>query len=189
MYFHLPQDYVAGMTLTIRTANDPKSLTPAVREVVRNLDSRLPIYGVMTLQEHMGYALMWTRMGAKLSTTFGLLALLLAATGLYSLMAYSVGQRTREIGIRMALGAQRSDVLRLVAVQGMRLAVAGIVVGIPLAFILTRVMSGLLYGVSAADPLIFIVVPVLLGAVAFLACYIPARRATRVDPMIALRYE
>jgi macrolide transport system ATP-binding/permease protein len=189
MYFHLPQDYEAGMTLLIRTANDPKSLTPAVREVVRNLDSRLPIYGVMTLQEHMGYALMWTRMGAKLSTTFGLLALLLAATGLYSLMAYSVGQRTREIGIRMALGAQRGDVLRLVAVQGMRLAVAGIVVGIPLAFVLTRVMSGLLYGVSAADPLIFIVVPVLLGAVALLACYIPARRATRVDPMIALRYE
>jgi predicted permease len=189
MYFHLPQDYTTGMTLLIRTANDPKSLTPAVREVVRSLDERLPLYGVMTLQEHMGYALMWVRMGAKLSTTFGLLALLLAATGLYSLMAYSVGQRTKEIGIRMALGAQRRDVLKLVAGQGMMLALAGILVGIPLAFILTRVMSGLLYGVGAGDPLIFIIVPLLLGSVALLACYFPARRATRVDPMIALRYE
>jgi putative ABC transport system permease protein len=189
MYFPLPQDYEPGMTLLIRTTNDPKSLTSAVRQEVKALDARLPVTGVMTLQEHMGYALMWTRMGAKLSTTFGLLALLLAATGLYSVMAYAVSQRTREIGIRMALGAQRSDVLRLVAGQGMILALTGVVIGLPLAFVLTRVMAGLLYGVSAGDPLIFFVVPVLLGAVALLACLIPARKATKVDPMTALRYE
>ena len=177
------------MTLLVRTASDPRGIVGSIRQQVQALDSRLPVYDIKTLKEHMTYALWTTRMGAELSTTFGLLALGLAATGLYSVMAYSVSQRTREIGIRMALGAQRRDVLRLVAGQGMTLALVGVATGLSVAFVATRILSSLLYGVSATDTVIFTGIPLLLAAVAFVACYIPARKATKVDPMVALRYE
>jgi macrolide transport system ATP-binding/permease protein len=189
MYLPMLQNYRPGMTLLVRTSVDPQGVVGSIRQQVQALDSRLPVYDIKTLQEHMTYALWTTRMGAELSTTFGLLALLLAATGLYSVMAYSVSQRTREIGIRMALGAQRRDVLRLVTGQGMTLALAGVVTGLVVAFVATRILSSLLYGVSATDTVIFTGIPLLLTAVALVACYIPARKATKVDPMVALRYE
>jgi predicted permease len=189
MYLPVLQNYRPGMTLVVRTMGDPKGIVSGVRQQVQALDSRLPVYDIKTMKEHMTYALWTTRMGAELSTTFGLLALLLAATGLYSVMAYSVSQRTREIGIRMALGAQQHDVLRLVAGQGMTLALVGVVIGLSVAFVATRILSSLLYGVSATDTVIFTGIPLLLAAVAFVACYIPARKATKVDPMVALRYE
>ena len=149
----------------------------------------MPIYGTKTMKEHMTWALWGTNMAATLSATFGFVALLLAATGIYSLMAYSVSQRTREIGIRMALGAQGRDVLKLVTGQGMMLTLIGLAIGLVLAFIVTRILSSLLYGVSATDAMVFAGVPVLLAAVAWIACYIPAWKATKVDPMVALRYE
>ena len=190
-YMYLPhaQSYEGGMTLMIRTSNDPRNIVSAVRQVTMQLDTRLPLYRIMTLKEHVGYALMFPRMGAKLAITFGLLAMLLAATGIYSVMAYSVSQRTKEIGIRMALGAQRSDVLRLITVQGMTLALLGIIIGLAIAFASSRIFASFLYGVSATDLATFTGVAGLLSLIAFIACFIPARRATRVDPMVALRYE
>src|SRR5262249_1111861 len=142
-----------------------------------------------TLQTHSGVPLFLDRIAVTFLSAFGLLALALAAIGLYGVMAYSVAARTREIGIRMALGAQTGDVLKQGIKQGMILAVIGVAIGLGGAFAFTRLMESLLYGVSATDSLTFTLVSLLLVAVALLACYIPARRATKVDPMIALRYE
>jgi ABC-type antimicrobial peptide transport system permease subunit len=149
----------------------------------------MPVFDVKTLTDHMGIALMLARVAATLLGGFGLIALGLAAVGIYGVMSYSVAARTREIGIRMALGAQARDVLSLVVRQGMVLAMVGVVIGLVIALVLTRVMVGLLYGVSATDPVTFAVISLVLSGVALAACFIPARRATRVDPMIALRYE
>jgi predicted permease len=189
MYLPMMQSYRPAMTLVVRTAGDPTGIVSAVRHEVQSLEARLPVYDIKTMKEHMTYALWATDMGAKLSTAFGLLALLLAATGLYSVMAYSVSQRTKEIGIRMALGAQASDVLKLVTKQGMALALIGVAIGLAGAFVATRILSSLLYGVGVNDAVTFIGIPLLLAVVALVACYIPARRATKVDPMVALRYE
>jgi putative ABC transport system permease protein len=188
-YYPMRQRRPAGMTLLVRTSGDPSALINAVRAHIQSLDRRMPIFAVKTLPEHMTWALWAPRMAASLSLAFGLVALLLSAVGLYSVMAYVVSQRTREVGIRMALGAQRRDVLRLMAAYGMSLALVGLAIGLTLAFALARALSVVLIGISVYDLTIFLTVPVLLALVAAAACFFPARRATKVDPLVALRYE
>jgi predicted permease len=175
--------------LVIRTSVAPSSLVPAVRQAIREVDPNQPVANVRTMDEVLGRVTAQRTLGMQLLTAFAALGLLLAALGIYGVLSYFVVQHTPEIGVRMALGAQRSDVLKLVIGRGMKLALAGIVVGLFGALLLTRAMSRLLFGVSAIDPLTFAGVAALLALVAFLACYIPARRATKVDPMVALRYE
>jgi putative ABC transport system permease protein len=160
-----------------------------VRAQIQSLEPNMAITNVQTVKEIVSQGLWAPRMGAGLLTVFGGLALILAAVGVYGVLSYSVSQQTREIGIRMSLGAQQNQVLRLVIGQGIRLAVAGLALGLLVAFALTRVLSSLLFGVSTHDPVTFGGVSLVLVSVAILACYIPARRATRVDPIIALRYE
>jgi ABC-type antimicrobial peptide transport system permease subunit len=175
--------------LVIRPSVDPASLVGAVRNEAQALDRRVPLFGVKTMAQHKTFALWAPNMAATFSLAFGALALLLSAVGLYSVMAYVVSQRTREVGIRMALGANRADVMKLITKQGMLLAIVGVALGFVLALALAQVISSLLIGVSGYDVSTFIVVPVLLTAVALVACYLPARRATKVDPLVALRYE
>ena len=175
--------------LVIRTTVEPSSLVPAVRQAIREVDPNQPVANVRTMDEVLGRVTAQRRLGMQLLTAFAALGLLLAALGIYGVLSYFVVQHTPEIGVRMALGAQPADVLKLVIGRGMKLALAGVVVGLFGAFVLTRAMSSLLYGVSAIDPLTFAGVAALLTLVAFLACYLPARRATKVDPMVALRYE
>ena len=179
----------SGATFEVRTAADPQALLPAIRRVVAQLNENMPLFQVTTESQQIDRLLFQERLVARLSAFFGLLALVLACIGLYGLLSYEVSRRTREIGIRMALGAQERDVLRLVVKQGLALAVVGAVVGIGVALGVTRYLTSMLYGVHANDPVTIGVVAVLLALVALAACYIPARRATRVDPMVALRYE
>ncbi|HMV82589.1 MAG TPA: ABC transporter permease [Blastocatellia bacterium] len=188
-YFPFAQQYNSGMTLHLRAAAGPESLLAAVQQQIRSLDARLPIYQVKTLDAYWRDALFTRRLQTFLIGGFGLLALVLAALGLYGVLAFSVAQRTREIGIRMALGAQGRDVLRLVVGQGIKLVALGAALGLAGAFAATRVLKSLLYGISPTDPPTFISVPLVLLTVALLACWIPARRATKVEPMIALRCE
>jgi predicted permease len=188
-YYPLTQRRLDGMSLVVRSSVDPRGLVGTIRNEVQTLDRRVPIYAVRTMQEHLTYALWAPNMAASLSLAFGLLAALLSAVGLYSVMAYVVSQRTREVGIRMALGANRAHVMKMITKQGMWLAAVGVVIGLVLALALVRVLSAVLIGVSGYDLGIFLLVPALLGAVALLACYLPARRATKVNPLIALRYE
>ncbi len=180
---------IGDMFFSIRTAGDPIALTTAVRDSVREVDDNLPITRVKTQVAQSNEALLQERLFASLLSFFGGLAVMLAAIGLYGVMAYSVAQRTQEIGIRMALGAQTTNVLRLVIWQGMKLVVAGLVIGAGGAYALKQVIESQLYGVKANDPVTLVVVGVLLLLIALVACYIPARRATKVDPMVALRYE
>jgi ABC-type antimicrobial peptide transport system permease subunit len=168
---------------------NPSSLIPQVRSVVAQLDANLPVNRVKTESQQIESQLMAERLIAKLSSLFGALALLLSCIGLYGLMAYEVSRRTHEIGIRVALGARSADVLRLVIGQGLALAATGAAIGIAAALGVTRFLSSILYGVKPADPLTFAAVTFCLVAIALLACYIPARRAMQVDPMVALRYE
>ena len=188
-YFAMNQWRPSTMALVIRGSVDPRSLVSAVRSEVQALDRRVPVSGVKTMAEHKTYALWAPNMAASLSLAFAMVAILLSAVGLYSVMAYVVSQRTREVGIRMALGANRGDVMKMITKQGMRLAVVGVVIGLLLALALAQVLSSLLIGVSGYDVMTFVLVPLLLAAVALLACYLPARRATKVDPLVALRYE
>src|SRR5712692_230855 len=189
IYLSLKQHYAPATTLHVRTKGDPSAVISTVRSAVQSLDTSLPLVGVNTMSEVLDLSLWAARMGAGLLGVFGLLALVLASVGIYGVMSYSVSQRTQEFGIRVALGAQRGDVLRLVVRQGLVLTFIGVAVGLAAAFTLLHGISKLLYGVSATDPVTFAGVPALLGAVALLACYVPARRATRVDPLVALRYE
>jgi len=189
VYFPLAQYYSPQMTLVARTAGDPWQALAGVRSKVRALDGTLPLFDQETLVTHSGVALFLDRLAVIFLSVFGLLALALGALGLYGVLAYAVAQRTHEIGVRMALGAQAKDVLKLVVTQGMVLAMIGVAVGLLAAFALTRLMASLLFGVSPTDPLTFAVIALFLTAVALLACWIPARRATKVDPMVALRYE
>ncbi|MGA2901195.1 MAG: ABC transporter permease [Candidatus Acidiferrales bacterium] len=189
LYMPLQQSRSSDMFLVLRSAIDPASLTPAVRDAVAAIDKDQPVFNVNTMKQLVDDSVATRHITLVLLGLFSGLALLLAAIGIYGVISYSVQQRTHEIGIRMALGAQRRDVLRLVVGQGVRLAALGIAIGIAAAFGLTRLMASLLFGVGAYDPVAFMAAALLLLLVAIAACYIPARRAIAVDPMVALRYE
>lgn len=189
VYQPVLQSYDPKMTLVVRTTGEPQALAPAVREQIRALDPKLPITDVKTFRDQLDLSLFPSRVAAWTLGGFGVLALLLAAIGIYGVVSYSVAQRTQEIGVRMALGARRKDVLRLVLGQGLFVIAFGLAVGLLLAFASTRLISGFLYGVGATDLLTFCGVPLLLGTVALGASYIPAWRATKVDPLVALRHE
>ncbi|HEY7543742.1 MAG TPA: FtsX-like permease family protein, partial [Blastocatellia bacterium] len=189
VYTSLLQSYESYNILVVRTETNPQAVVGAIRSEVQKLDPNLPLYDIKTIEEHMGVSLFPARVAATLLGSFGLLALLLAAIGIYGVTAYSVAQRTREMGIRRALGATPMMVFRLILRQGMKLALTGLGIGLGIAFALTRLMESVLYGVSATDPMAFFGVSVVLMLVILFACFIPARRATKVDPMIALRYE
>ncbi len=175
--------------LLVRTTAKPETVIGAIRGEFRNLDPNLPVTDVKTLTEHMNLSLFPARAFAALLAAFGLLALALAAIGIFGVMSYAVSQRTREIGIRMALGAGAKEIFKLIVGRGLLLTLIGVGAGLVLAFVVTRFLSSLLYNVSAIDPLTFVGVTLMLVAVAFLACYFPARRAMKTDPMVALRCE
>lgn len=193
MYFPFSQithnPWFIPRDLAIRTSGDPMSLIGSVRQAIREVDPDQPVSNIATMGELLGEEAAQRRMGMIMLTAFAALALLLASLGIYGVLAYFVTQHTNEIGVRLALGATPRDILFLVLRKGMALTLAGVVIGLAASFALTRLMTSLLFGVKAADPLTFVAVPLLLGAVALLACSIPARRATKVDPMVALRYE
>jgi putative ABC transport system permease protein len=185
----LQHDYVLSPSITVRAGSDPKQMISSVREVLSQIDKNIPMARVMTMDEIMSSSVAQPRLEAILLGFFGSLALLLAGIGIYGVIAYSVSQRTSEIGVRMALGASRLSVLRMVLGQGLRLTALGLGIGLLLALLLTRLMARILFAISPTDPATFTAIVVLLGTIALLACYLPARRATRVDPMVALRYE
>jgi predicted permease len=184
-YRQLPRE----MALLLRSAVEPANLAPALRNAVREIDPALPVYDVMTMNERLSNSVAARRFNLLLLGGFAALALLLAGVGVYGVISYVVTQRTHEIGIRMALGAQSADVVRLFIKQGMAMVIFGVALGLIGAFALTRVMKSLLFDVSAIDPLTFACVALLLSLVALAACYLPARRASRIDPLASLRRE
>jgi len=190
-YFALGQ--MAGryrrMNIAVRTSVDPKSLVPSIQKAIREVDTNQPVYQIQTLDELIKDSVGTRRFALLILVLFASLALVLAATGIYGVISYSVAQRTQEIGIRVALGARVADVLLLVVGQCMRLALTGVVIGLVAALALTHLMTSLLFGVTPTDASTFIAVSLSLLLVALLACYIPARRATKIDPLTALRYE
>lgn len=177
------------MTLVVRTSGDPEALGPVLRKEVLSVDPAQPVYEVQTMQTVIGKAVSYQRLNMQLLGIFATLAMILAVIGIYSVMSYQVSQHTHEIGIRMALGAQPWHVLRLILREGLTLTLIGVVLGVAGAFALTRLLASLLFGVRASDPLTYVMVSLLLIFVALLACILPARRATKVDPLIALRYQ
>jgi predicted permease len=189
VFFPYEQSPRNFMSLVVRTTSDPSRMIAGVRDQVLAIDKDQPVFDIKTMEQRLSKTVAQSRFIMLLLGVFSALALILAAVGIYGVMAYVVSLRTHEIGIRMALGAQGRDVLRMVVRQGMTLVLIGVAIGLVAAFALTRLMSSLLYGVTATDPLTFITVALVLGMVALLAIFIPARRATRVDPMEALRYE
>jgi predicted permease len=177
------------MTLVVHTSSDPKNLIAAVRSEIHEMDKDQAVYNIVTMERLLADSISLRRFSMLLLMIFAGVALLLAGVGIYGVISYSVTQRTHEIGVRMALGASRRDIIRLVVRQGMTMTLAGVGIGLVATFALTRVMESLLFGVSATDPATFIIISVVLTCVALGACFVPARRATRVDPMVALRYE
>jgi putative ABC transport system permease protein len=177
------------LKLAVRTAVDPATLVPAIRAQARAIDAEQPTYNVATLEQALSDSVSPQRLNVLLLGIFAFLALALATVGIYGVMAFSVTQRRNEIGIRMALGADQGDVLRLVVGQGLRLTATGVVVGLTGAWALARFLTSFLFGVRPTDIATYVVVSLALASVSLLACYIPARRATKVDPMVALRYE
>jgi macrolide transport system ATP-binding/permease protein len=189
MYLPFLQNYDAEHTLIVRTKSDPAVMLSTVQRELQVIDKDVQGFFARTLIEHMGFSLLPARLAATLFGIFGLLALTLAVIGVYGVVSYAVSQRTREIGLRIALGAESTDILKLVMGQGMISVLAGVGVGLIAAFALTRIFSSLLFGLSATDPATFTLISLIMTSVALAACALPARRATRVDPMIALRYE
>ena len=177
------------MTVYIRTTASPEVLEEPIRRAIQSVDPDLPVFAVRSLRGIISDSLAPRRFAMQILGFFAATAMVLAALGIYGVMAYFVSQRVREIGVRMALGAQRADVMKLIVWKGMSLALVGVVVGLVAALALARLISGLLFGVSATDPLTIAAFTLLLALVAFLANYIPANRAAKVDPMVALRYE
>ncbi|HKQ09541.1 MAG TPA: ABC transporter permease [Blastocatellia bacterium] len=177
------------MSLTVRTSGEPLELAKVIRQEVGTLDPNVPVAGVRTMEQILATVTVQPRFNMILLGIFAAVALAMASVGIYGVLSYAVTQRTHEIGIRLALGARQGDVLKMVVSQGMVLALTGMAIGVASSFALTRLMTGLLYGVSATDPMTFAAIALLLAGVALLACYLPARRASKVDPMIALRYE
>ncbi len=191
-YFCLPRSqdkFEKSSNLVVRTAGDPRTIMAPLLEEIRQVDPNLPVSNMVTMDQFLEYSLAGAKGTATLVGIFGLVALTLAMVGVYGVMSFSVSQRTREFGIRMALGARRGEILKMVLSQGMRLTLIGVIVGMAIAFGVTRVIAGLLYEVSVLDPFVFTFVSLALVAISALACYVPARWATRVDPMAALRYE
>jgi len=189
MYVPFAQAPLYGGEVVVRSSLSPASVAAGIREAVRSIDKNLPVTDIEPLNDALGQSISQERFRTFLLGSFSAIALALAAVGIFGVISYSTSQRTHEIGIRMALGARRSDVLRLILGQGTKLALFGLGIGIVAAFLLMRLMSSLLYGVSAMDPLTFACVTIILLSVALTACYIPARRATRVNPVVALRHE
>lgn len=185
----ISQAYSGTTSVIVRTDSDPQKMLALIRKEVQQLDTNMPLSSAKTLAERLALPLLPARIAASLFASFGMLALALAAIGIYGIMSYSVSRRTHEIGVRVALGAQASDVLKLILGQGMTPVLIGVVIGLSSALLLARLMKSLLFGMSAADPLTYTGVAALLTCVALLACYIPARRATKIDPMQALRNE
>ena len=181
--FAIPRD------LVVQTDGNPLSLAASVRSEIWKIDSDLPLFRVQTMEQILSQSVAGQLFNMLLLTLFAAVALVLASVGIYGVMSYDTARRTREIGIRMALGASATDVLGAMMGRGLLMTVAGVALGLAGALALTRVMTGLLFGVSATDPLTFALIALLLTAVSLVACFIPARRATKVDPMIALRYE
>jgi putative ABC transport system permease protein len=179
----------SNMELLVKSSSDPVALTGSIRNAVASIDRDQPVFGIVSMNQLMRDWTSTRRITLVLLAMFSGLALILAAIGIYGVISYGVALRTQEIGIRMALGAQKRDVLGMVMKQGAKLALIGVVIGVIAALALTRLLSSMLFSVSASDPIVFICVPVLLILVTLVACYIPAMRAMRVDPMVALRYE
>jgi putative ABC transport system permease protein len=189
VYFPYPQMAAPSMSLVVRTASDPLSLAGAVKSQIQMIDKDLPIDEAKTMQQLLAESISGRRFNMLLLTVFAVVALVLAIVGIYGVMSYTVTQRTHEIGIRVAIGAQSRDVFRMVIGQGMMLAMIGVAFGLIGAFGLTRLMTTMLFGVEPTDPATFVSIALLLTAVALVACYIPGRRATKVNPLVALRYE
>jgi putative ABC transport system permease protein len=189
--YYVPQTQVpfSQMVTVVKTTGEPRALIPAATKEVGTMDSDLPLFGTKSMEEYLSASVAAPRFNTTLLTIFASVALVLTIVGLYGVMSYSVAQRTNEIGIRLALGAQSRDVLLMIVKQGSRLILLGLAIGLLGAFALTRLIASLLFGVTAKDPFTFAAVAVLLALVALLACYVPAWRATKVDPMEALRCE
>ena len=192
LFFPMSRSEASTLRLFVKTSGDPGPLVAEVRNAIRGIDATLPVYDARTLNEHMQVAVFAQRMAANLLGAMGVLALLLAAIGLYGVMAYAVSQRTQELGIRLALGASPGSLLGMVVRQGMTLTTIGLAIGLALAlgaFGSIGAVRTLLPGISPLDPITFVAVPMVLGLIALLASWIPGRRAGKVDPLVALRYE
>ena len=185
----LSTTYQRSMTIVARTKSDPGAIAGSLRAALTSLDKSLPVYALKPMTEYLRDSLARRRFNLILLSAFSGVALVLAAIGIYGVISYGVTQRTHEMGIRMALGAQKRDVLKLVVRQAMMLTLGGVAIGLLASLALTRLMKSLLFSVSVTDPLTFAVIALLLTLIALLACLIPARRATKVDPLVALRYE